>query len=200
MEALKQVVDLSSIKFWRSAASICFNPLFWNWAARCEHRNHSITKMAGGNARYGCLALAVVIFSLGLVRDTWYQDALNAQPRVEWLSGSLWTYIGVACITWGQILVVTALYQLGIVGTYLGDYFGILMEDRVTAFPFSVSANPMYRGSTLSFLGVALLRGKPAGLVLSALVHVVYNIALEFEEPFTAEIYAKRDRARNKSE
>lgn len=88
------------------------------------------------------------------------------------------------------------MWALGVTGTYLGDYFGILMDDIVTGFPFSVTASPMYYGSTMSFIGSALWFGKPAGLALSALVFVVYKIALAFEDPFTAGIYAERERNR----
>lgn len=86
------------------------------------------------------------------------------------------------------------MYQLGITGTYLGDYFGILMPYMVTGFPFNVTGAPMYWGSTCSFAGTALLHHSPAGLLLTGLVFVAYSIALRFEDPFTAEIYAKRDR------
>ena len=68
------------------------------------------------------------------------------------------------------------------------------MDDIVTGFPFNITASPMYYGSTMSFLGTALLLGKPAGILLTAEVLVVYLIALRFEDPFTAEIYAKRER------
>ncbi|OAQ99212.1 hypothetical protein LLEC1_07669 [Akanthomyces lecanii] len=85
---------------------------------------------------------------------------------------------------------------LGIQGTFLGDYFGFLKEEIVTGFPFNVTGAPMYWGSTMSFLGTALLFAKPAGLLLTAEVYLVYTIALWFEDPFTAGIYAKRDRDR----
>lgn len=90
------------------------------------------------------------------------------------------------------------MYALGVTGTYLGDYFGILMDAKVESFPFNVTDAPMYWGSTMSFLGTALWFGKPAGLLLSALVWVTYRVALTFEDPFTAEIYAKRERERAK--
>lgn len=38
-----------------------------------------------------------------------------------------------------------------------GDYFGLLLDDRVTGFPFNLLDNPMYWGSTLNFLGTALM-------------------------------------------
>lgn len=86
------------------------------------------------------------------------------------------------------------MWALGLTGTYLGDYFGILMDSRVTSFPFNVTDAPMYYGSTMSFLGGALLFGKPVGLLLTGEVLVVYLVALRFEDPFTAGIYAKRER------
>ncbi|KAJ8612646.1 hypothetical protein MRB53_037382 [Persea americana] len=85
------------------------------------------------------------------------------------------------------------MYALGVTGTYLGDYFGILMPYRVTSFPFNVTDAPMYWGSTCSFVGTALIYQRPAGFLLSFLVWVAYSVALRFEDPFTAGIYRKRD-------
>lgn len=70
-----------------------------------------------------------------------------------------------------------------------GDYFGILMDARVTGFPFSVTDAPMYYGSTMSFLAVALWFAKPAGIVLTLLVFVVYKFALMFEEYVSPLLY-----------
>lgn len=78
----------------------------------------------------------------------------------------------------------------------MGDYFGILMDDIVTGFPFNVTEAPMYWGSTCSFFGTAILYGKPAGFLLTAWVWVVYKVALAYENPFTAGIYQKRDEQR----
>jgi len=66
----------------------------------------------------------------------------------------------------------------------------------VTGFPFNVTDAPMYYGSTMSFLAAALYYGKPAGVLLTVWVFLVYKVALAFENPFTAGIYAKRDRER----
>jgi methylene-fatty-acyl-phospholipid synthase len=45
---------------------------------------------------------------------------------------------------------------LGIIGTFLGDYFGILMKEKVTGFPFNITNDPMYNGSSLLFLADAI--------------------------------------------
>lgn len=82
----------------------------------------------------------------------------------------------------GNVLVLTSYYALGITGTFLGDYFGILMDAPVTGFPFNITGSPMYVGSTMSFLGTALLYGRPAGVLLTLWVWVVYWCALQYEE------------------
>lgn len=182
-----------------AAAFIVFNPTFWNTAARSEYHHKTLTRLAGNNAYRGCYALAVTIFSLGIARDFVYERALRAQPTHPALLSPLSQGLAVGLLLSGNTLVLSSMWALGVTGTYLGDYFGILMDEIVTGFPFSVSGSPMYHGSTLSFLGTALWFGKPAGVVLTALVFAVYSVALRFEDPFTAEIYAKREREQKKS-
>lgn len=183
-----------------SLASIAFNPIFWNIVARREYHHKSLTKLAGGNSLYGCYALAVTIFSLGIFRDILYEKALRSQPTWSVFEeyDSIISAAAVACFVTGNVLVLSSMWALGVTGTYLGDYFGILMDDIVTSFPFNVCNNPMYYGSTLSFLGTALWFKKPAGVFVTVFVFVMYLIALRFEEPFTAEIYAKRERERKR--
>lgn len=197
----------------------------------------------GGNKRLGCYALAVTIFSLGIFRDFLYERALRDQPSHPLLESPLINVAAYGLIAGGNVLVLTSMWALGVTGTYLGDYFGILMDHMVTGFPFNVTSAPMYYGSFMSFIGSALLYNKPAGVLLSAEVLIMYLIALQFEEyvlclhsrqsfllskflrsmfavsitvsptmstsmcnlfskltvlnsPFTAEIYAKRERER----
>ncbi|KAI5819692.1 phospholipid methyltransferase-domain-containing protein [Pyronema omphalodes] len=192
------LIDLNQDSLKIAAASIAFNPIFWNIVARQEYHNRILTKLFGGNSRYGCYFLAFLIFSLGIIRDHLYHDALSSQPSLDILTTPTVKYTAIGLFAVGNVLVLTSMWALGLTGTYLGDYFGILMEKRVTGFPFSVTDAPMYHGSTLSFLGTALWYGKPAGVALTAWVWVMYWIALRFEDPFTAEIYAKRDRERAK--
>jgi methylene-fatty-acyl-phospholipid synthase len=163
-----------------------------------EYHNKVLTKLAGGNSRYACYGLAVAIFSLGIFRDFLYERALRDQPSHPLLLTPLATYISYGLIAAGNILVLSSMWALGVTGTYLGDYFGILMDKMVTGFPFNVTSAPMYYGSTMSFLGTAILFGKPAGILLTVEVLVVYLLALRFEDPFTSGIYAKREKARAK--
>jgi len=70
------------------------------------------------------------------------------------------------------------------------------MDKMVTGFPFNVVDHPMYYGSAMCFFAHSLWKASPAGLLLSIVVFVCYRIALLFEEPFTASIYAERDKKR----
>lgn len=171
---------------------IAFNPIFWNIVARLEHKTQFLTK-AAGSARNGCYLLAFTIFSLGIFRDHVYNQALQAQPTFEpFVESTFVKALAIGTFAFGNVLVLLSMWALGVTGTYLGDYFGILMDERVTSFPFNINDNPMYNGSTLCFLGTALWAGKPTGLLVTAFVFVMYKIALLFEEPYTAAIYAKR--------
>ncbi|ORX58948.1 phospholipid methyltransferase [Hesseltinella vesiculosa] len=197
MANLTDYIDFSQPTFYYALANILFNPIYWNILARAEYRSHILTRLAGGSAFFGCAVLAVSIFSLGIFRDYLYHEALAVQPTLALLDTDLVKAIAAVCFTVGSTFVVSSMWALGFTGTYLGDYFGILMKERVTGFPFNVTDDPMYTGSTLSFLATALWYASPAGLLLTFVVHVVYRVALAFEGPFTAQIYANKDKKKN---
>jgi len=196
LQELAKYVDFDKKFLYISAASIAFNPTFWNIVARQEYHNKVLTKLFGGRSVTACYALAATIFSLGIIRDYIYKTAISEQPTHPLLLSPYSQAAAYTLIALGNTFVVTSTWQLGITGTFLGDYFGILLDDMVTGFPFNVVGAPMYVGSTMSFLGTALLFAKPAGILLTVWVWTVYTVALKFEDPFTAEIYAKRERER----
>jgi phosphatidylethanolamine/phosphatidyl-N-methylethanolamine N-methyltransferase len=66
------------------------------------------------------------------------------------------TLVPVLLFLVGQTFVVTSTWALGITGTFLGDYFGILMDQKVEGFPFNILRDPMYVGSTMCFAATAL--------------------------------------------
>ncbi|KAI0717670.1 phospholipid methyltransferase [Cerioporus squamosus] len=201
--SLSTLVDFSKSSLLLSVASIAFNPTAWNIVARNEYRNKTITRMFGGNARYGCYFLALCIFSAGMLRDALYHRALLEQPRQKILPEPLDTLVPAVLFVLGQTFVITSTWALGITGTFLGDYFGILMDHRVEGFPFNVLRDPMYVGSTMSFAATALWYERPAGLLITLYVYIVYVIALRFEGPFTDMIYSARaasDSAKAKAE
>ena len=79
----------------------------------------------------------------------------------------------------------------------MGDYFGILLKERVTGFPFNVVEDPMYVGSAMVYLGLALVYGSLIGILLTCCIGLSYVIAVLFEEPFTSKIYAENNSAKS---
>ncbi|CAG8459010.1 26207_t:CDS:2 [Gigaspora rosea] len=146
-----ELIDFSQKSLWISFASITFNPLFWNTAARkgCERKR--------------------------------YKVAIDQQPKSSFLQNDLIKGLAALLFCSGNIFVLSSMYALGVTGTYLGDYFGILMDSRVTSFPFNVLENPMYYGSSMVFLSTALWYACPAGILLTTWAFTLYLIALQFE-------------------
>ncbi|PVU95747.1 hypothetical protein BB561_001637 [Smittium simulii] len=184
------MLNVTDHHFLLSAASIIFNPLFWNIVARKEYESKLVTNIFGSSKK-GCYGLGITIFSLGLLRDYLYKVALMNQPVLYSSTPLLLKVLSFSIIFAGNVLVLSSMYKLGFVGTYLGDYFGFLMDEMITSFPFNVCDHPMYIGSTLSFFGVALYYGSPAGMVLTALVYLCYQVASKYELEFTTKIYSK---------
>jgi len=109
-----------------------------------EYHNKLITKLFGGNSLSGCYALAVTIFSLGIFRDYLYNECLVNQPSHPLLLEPLVKYASIPLFLFGNLLVLTSMYALGLTGTYLGDYFGILMDAPVVCLRTTTQAPPSY--------------------------------------------------------
>jgi phosphatidylethanolamine N-methyltransferase len=119
-----------------------------------------------------------VLFLL-LMYSLSYTVALKEQPTYPLLQAPFDVIIPAILAGFGQLLVISSTWALGITGTFLGDYFGILMDNvgltffghldgedgmlilrhcvqKVNSFPFNWFSDPMYLGSTLTFTAGAL--------------------------------------------
>lgn len=177
-----------------AAGSVIACPLIWNIVARNEHKRQTMTKLFGGKYR-ASYALATWIFCTSAVRDMLFAKMIKANPAsVIVPKGSAeqtaLSVAGKALVAVGAVLTLSSMWKLGVTGTYLGDYFDILMEHRVHGFPYNVNDNPMYTGAALQFLGIALGENSRVGVAVSGLVGIVYYVASKyFEGPYTTEIY-----------
>lgn len=149
-------IDLTDVVFWQAVIVILIHPVIWNILGRFEYYTRAISRIFVKPV-IGVYMLAFWIFVAGLYRDALFVIAMDTQVKIDQMDSLFFKIAGAACIIVGGLLVLTSFYQLGMCGTYLGDYFGILMDKRVTAFPFNVVDDPMYDGSTLAFLGKAVL-------------------------------------------
>ncbi|XP_069501828.1 phosphatidylethanolamine N-methyltransferase [Ambystoma mexicanum] len=188
-------IDVTDVRFVGAVLCIIFNPLFWNVVARWEHKTRVLTRLFG-SPYTACYSLGTVLVLLVFLRSHCFSEAMKTQPTLEGLLGPAAYYAGLAVVGVGGLLVASSFFALGFVGTYLGDYFGILMEEKVTGFPFNILRDPMYVGSTMNYLGWAVMNASPAGLALTAVVAICYKVALMYEGPFTEEIYQQREKSR----
>lgn len=184
-------VDPSDPRFVAAVLTITFNPLFWNVVARWEQKTRQLSR-AFGSPYLACYALGGAILLLNVLRSHCFTEAMLNQPRMDGLDNPTAYRVGLALLAVGGVLVLSSFLALGFTGTFLGDYFGILKEARVTTFPFNILDNPMYWGSTANYLGWAIMHASPAGLLLTAVVALAYVVAILYEEPFTASIYQQK--------
>jgi methylene-fatty-acyl-phospholipid synthase len=136
------------------------------------------------------------IFFFSSYRDYLIRKTIQNQPKLLLLEEHhhILEFLSIGLFLLGQIFVLSSFYKLGITGTFLGDYCGILMDAPVTTFPFNILTNPMYIGSTLSFFALALYYSSPVGILLTMEIYIVYRIALIFEESYTKWIYEEKNK------
>lgn len=189
---------LPEILGWKTllaCVAVMLNPLFWNVVSRFEYRTHFLTKTLGGPKR-GVALLAVCIVSLNCVRTTTFHNAVNEHPICSPMQNEVINALGYLIVAAGATLVISSSYRLGFFCSFMGDYFGILLDSKVTGFPFNVVDDPMYVGSAMIYLGFALQHASVVGLLLTACIGASYAIAAMFEGPFTSKIYS--DNAKSK--
>lgn len=189
-----------------AAIAIAGLPTAWNIVARNEYRHHTLERLVRDKKR-GAYLLAAAIFLGSGLRDWSFKVAMSRTPSSVLpllcseafgkdkaaLVRNVMKGVGAAMMAAGTTLVVSSFARLGVTGTYLGDYFGILMTERVTAFPFSHFENPMYLGATLNFLAASIAENNAVGALLTGWVALVYHVSTKyFENPFTSMIYSKR--------
>lgn len=174
-----------------AAFMIIICPITWNLVARLEFHTKIFSNLAGDN-KLAADVFAYVLIEMGFVRNYLYTNCLKNQPQMEFsenveLMLLLASYL---IISSGVILNIGSFYRLGIPGIYYADYFGLLMTEKVTAFPYNVLDNPLYVGSTLIFFGTATLYKSATGILLTLLVWVMYKFASLLENPMTDLIYS----------
>lgn len=189
------IINFNDSHLYYTCCIIILCPLIWNILARLCYA--FLPKNTPKYIRYiACYLLMIWIFSFSSYRDYLVRKTIQNQPKliISEEYSNLLKLISIVIFILGQIFVLSSFYALGITGTFLGDYCGILMDAPVTTFPFNVLNNPMYIGSTLSFLALALYYISPIGILLTIEIYIVYRIALLFEEPYTTWIYAQKNK------
>lgn len=189
---MENPVDIFDWKMFLVCGVVMLNPLFWNTVSRFEYKTRAVSRVLGGPKR-GVVALAGGIVSLNYVRTSVFNKAVDAHGSWALLDHEAFVLLGTALVLVGAVFVIASSWRLGFYCSFMGDYFGILLNERVTGFPFNVLDDPMYWGSTLVYLGLALRHASLVGVLLTGCIGASYAVGIYFEEPFTAKIYAEHN-------
>ena len=181
-QEIEQSINFQNPLLWLSALHIIFNVSYWNITSRLQYKTKFFTKLFG-DKKLAVYIHTVIVFSIGLSRDYLFKYVVNTSNNLFSLIDSQYaTYLGYLLLFLGMILVLSATYRLGIIGTFNGDAYGFLLPSIITSFPFNIFNAPMYLGSTLNFLGYSILKGSMTGILLTLVVAIVYFCGTFFEE------------------
>lgn len=153
------LIDFSQKLLWLNLLQIPLSPFLWNVIGRTQYQTKFLTNYFKGNKLHACYAIFVWVFTQSLIRDFVYGLVILNQPQVGFMSSLPFKLAGVISNLIGWTFTLSSMYRLGITGlffsqhfffsqipiittitgTYLGDYCGILMKERVKGFPYNVS-------------------------------------------------------------
>ena len=187
-------INFYDLEFMAAVFMIIICPITWNLVARWEFYTKIFSKLAGDN-RLAADIFAHILIEMGLFRNYMFSRTVQHQSHFD-IDASLELYLqSVAFLTFGSgvLFVLGSFYRLGIHGIYYADYFGILMSEKATRFPYNVLENPLYVGSTLIFLGSSIHYKSPVGFILTLLAFIMYKFASILENPITELIYSEEN-------
>lgn len=186
-------IQVCDTEFIVTMLMIILCPITWNLFARYEFHTKYFTKLAGDN-RLAADIFAHVLIEMGIFRNYMFSRTIKSQPHFDLGDYECFTaVISYVLIVIGGGLVFMSFYRLGIHGIYYADYFGILMKEKVTAFPYNILDNPLYVGSESLFIGMSLLHRSPSGFFLTFVAWVMYKFASVLENPLTELIYSEEN-------
>lgn len=149
-------IKLSDPTFALALIATTLPPLVWNTIGPFEYYTRLVSRVVRKPIIGVYLSGSIIAF-LSVLRSALFAAAIHEQPKAKELDHPVLFAAAGALFVVGVVFFIGAYYQLGISGTYLGDYFGIFRDERITAFPFSALDNPMYDGSSIFHFAEAVL-------------------------------------------
>ena len=184
--------ELASLDVLVACPLVMLNPLIWNLIVCFEYKTRAVSRLCGG-PRPGVVVLACLLLTTNFLRILFFHYMATRGTKLQFLDDSFGAKAaGYLVFSVGVILILSSFWRLGFFNTFFGDYFGILLDARITGFPFNIVDNPMYWGTFLTYVGDSLLHASAVGFLLSLFIGLSHIIAATFEGPFTAKIYAAK--------
>lgn len=189
------LINFYDWEFILTTLMIIICPVTWNLVARFEFHTKYLSNLVGDN-RLAADIFAHILIEMGIFRNYFYSRTIRHQshmiedPDTQLLLFVIgWIIAGI-----GFIFVASSSYRLGIHGIYYSDYFGLLLKERITAFPYNILEDPMYVGSVLIFFGMAMRYSSPSGILMTFIAWIMYKFASYLENPMTELIYSDKNK------
>ena len=196
IEEFYDKLDICNLNTIIGILMIVICPITWNLVARYEFYTKKITKICGNNNLLAADIFAHILIEMGIFRNYMFTRTMNNTPHMEFFETTemFITIISSILIACSVFIVAGSYWQLGIHGIYYADYFGILMDEKVTEFPYNILENPLYIGSQSLFFSLALYNRSPTGIFMFVVASIMYRVASFLENPMTDLIYSEENR------
>ena len=142
-----------------------------------KHHHENLTGEAPGSHR-NQMILMVIFFAV------WIIDSFVLRiTTFLWSFTYFWVFLGI-----GGIILVAAIYFMN---ASHKDLFDVQVDGLATTGVFARVRHPMYLGTHLFYLGLAIVTFSLASIVLWAVIFVFYNSLADYEESKLEERFGK---------
>lgn len=167
---------------WLSAFHMVWNVSYWNLTSHLQYKTKFFSRLFN-SPKIAVYIHSLIVFSFGLTRNFLFKYVVEISNGLNLGINDIFVKIlGYGVLAVGVLLVSSATYRLGVIGTFNGDAYGFLLPGIITSFPFNMFNAPMYLGSTLNFIAFSILKKSILGIALSFIVALVYLCGTYFEE------------------
>jgi methylene-fatty-acyl-phospholipid synthase len=154
---------------------LCF--LLWILIPHLEFKYKFLSRLLNGDQEKACDFLSYFLIYTGTMRNNAINEMINKNKVITYgiyeIPLQIFAY---TTMTFGIILVIFSFYRLGLRGMYFGDHFGFLLKEKIVSFPYNYFPNAQYVGTTWLFIGYAIAFHSPAGLFITLLINILYQI------------------------
>lgn len=174
---VQEHIDFSEYNFVQSVlySILCF--LGWIIIPHLQYKYKIVSKLIGGDDEKVCDFLAYFLIYTGTIRNQAINEMINKNKMMYYgkleIPIQIFSYLIMA---FGLILLAFSFYRLGLRGMYFGDHFGFLFKEKIISFPYNYFPNAQYVGTTAFFIGFSLAYHSLAGIFMSVLIYLLYQI------------------------
>jgi phosphatidylethanolamine N-methyltransferase len=154
---------------------LCF--ILWILIPHLEFKYKFLSRFTNGDQEKACDFLSYFLIYTGTMRNHAINEMINKNKVIGYGIYEIpLQIIAYSLITFGSTLVVFSFYRLGLRGMYFGDHFGFLLKEKIISFPYNHFPNAQYVGTTWLLIGFSIAYHSPAGMFISLLVNILYQV------------------------